>query len=134
MAKAKVWNRNTYPYTEKFKDQDIVIQPGRYIVMDLYEAHEFRGTMSSVKLNADGQHLAQGFKMIEVEPTDDVETVTAEAEELSKTLCQACAYQATSETDLGEHIKAVHAHLEVGDPEAEAAIVKRKPGRPPKAA
>ncbi len=43
--KVKVWNENKYVYEEKFKNKNVVIQPGEYVEMSLDDAMIFKGTM-----------------------------------------------------------------------------------------
>ena len=128
MANVRVWNDNTYPYTEQFRDQKIHIPAKGFIMMEAGEAHLFRGSFAPVQLDGDGNPHPSGYKMIRIEETssEPVPAVT-----VNEKKCIACAYEATSKADLDEHVKAAHAADVVVDEEAEAEIKKR--GRPRKA-
>ena len=43
MLKSKVWNRGESDYTEKFKDKEITVPAGGFIIMNTYDAAEFNG-------------------------------------------------------------------------------------------
>jgi len=124
MADYKVWNDNVYPYKEKFKDELVVIQPKQFIVMNEDDAFQFKGTFCAPRLDADGAHKAEGFKMIRLEKVEGSEAL--DAPKFSDHVCMACNYKGDNETDLKEHTKAAHAELtNVVDEEAEEAIKTR---------
>lgn len=123
----RVYNDNKHPYKEHFKGKDISIEPGKFVVMDYFEAIEFRGTYSPIKKDANDQPMPISFKMIRIDETP-VDAFEARVDEQK---CIACGYKSSSPKDLEEHTKAAHAHQHVTDPEAEAEI-RRRPGRPPK--
>lgn len=70
---AKVHNKNTYPYREKFRDQMIEIPALGYVEMDQDEALYFVSAFSPVI--KDGQNVPDPrfFKMLEVENPPQVE-------------------------------------------------------------
>lgn len=73
MAVVKVWNRNTYDHTEKFKGQEITIRAGQFIEMDYIDAIDFKGQFIPPKTLGPNNPDPQHFKMIEVEqPTEPV--------------------------------------------------------------
>lgn len=129
MAMVKVWNDNVHPYTEKFKDQDIKIPPKSFIMMEAGEAVDFRGTFAPIKVDADGNPIAEGFKMIRIEEVKGDEDGEAADQVNPRTICQACKYEASSEKDLNEHAKAMHADALFSDPLAEEAMKKAKKAR-----
>lgn len=126
MAMVKVFNDNKYPYKENFKGENIVIEPGKFITMDYYEAIEFRGTYSPIRRDANEQPMPTSFKMIRIDDTlDSVPEV-----KVDENKCLVCNYKAASKADLDEHMKLAHADQAVVDQEAEAEIVARRRGRP----
>lgn len=66
--RAKVWNRNSYVYSESFEGEDISIEPGEFVIMPRSKAISFKGTMNNVKINADGRPKPETYKIIELEP------------------------------------------------------------------
>lgn len=68
MGMVRVWNKNVHDYKEKFRDDHIHIKAGQYILMESEQANIFRGTFSPIVLDADGNKIAEGFKMISIEP------------------------------------------------------------------
>lgn len=124
MAQVKVWNDNVYPYSEEFKDQKIMIPAKSFIMMEAGEALLFKGSFAPIQVDADGQPIPQGYKMIRIEETPEMK------EELTKSkaehVCLVCKYQASSSSDLSEHIKASHQDQLVRDEEAEREIEKRR--------
>lgn len=67
MPIAKVWNDNTYPYAEKFKGEQIRIEAGQCVSMDLDEAHMFLGTYSPPKKRGDGTFDVSSYKKLRIE-------------------------------------------------------------------
>lgn len=82
MAKWRVWNRhpNGLTHTEKFKEREISIKAGEYVLMDYEEAVQFRGQFFPMKKDAQGAPDPRGFKCIQIEKHDDQtdETKTSE--------------------------------------------------------
>jgi len=119
----KVWNDNIHPYSEQFRDTLIKIPAKGFILMEAGEALLFKGTFAPIKVDADGNPIPEGFKMIRVEET----AAEVDAPKVSKEpTCQACGYKAASEKDLSEHVEANHKHQMVVDEDAEREIAKRK--------
>lgn len=123
MAKMKVYNDNTHPYREIFKGDKIEIPSKGFIIMDYDDAYQFRGTFSPPVLNADNQHMPEGFKMIRVVKHDEDEAVEPKAETFG---CIACKYKGGSAVDVAEHTKAAHSADLVVDKLAEEALKTRK--------
>lgn len=117
--KVKVWNDNVHPYSEDFRGKKISIPAKGFIEMEYDEANLFRGTFSPVIRDADGNDMAEGYKMIRVE--DPGLTVEPKVDPL---LCQACRYLAKSEKDLDAHM-VTHSGSLVEDHDAELEM-KRK--------
>jgi len=63
----KVWNDNTYPYSEKFRGKEVVIEAGKFVEMEYDQAIIFKGTMNTVKRTKDGGFDPRYFKRIRVE-------------------------------------------------------------------
>lgn len=122
--KVRVWNDNTHPYKETFKGDPVFIPSKSFIMMEEDEAFQFKGTYSPIVVDSDGNHKAEGFKMIRIERNSD-ENV-AEVPKAPEFECMACGYQATSKADLTEHLK-THEHIVAAvDEVAEAEVKKRR--------
>lgn len=124
MPMVKVWNDNVHPYKEMFRDQKIEIPSKGFIEMEAGEALIFKGTFSTIVLDADGNPTAEGFKMIRIE---EFTKNKPEAVKVNPLVCLACSYEAASEKDLQEHVKLSHSHqvAEI-DEEAERAIAEKQ--------
>lgn len=129
MPRVRVWNDNKHTtWKEKFKGDDVVIKSGAFVEMEFYEAHEFKGQFSPIKVKGDGTQDETSFKMIRVEPITDS---ASSDEEIEAYPCNLCKKNYASEAALLKHSETSHADRMVTDAEAEQ-IVKRKPGRPAK--
>src|SRR5689334_10808269 len=76
MALVKVRNRNTYPFTQKFKGKEVTIQPNGTVQMEFEDAVEFRGAFSPIKRDKDGNPHPSSYKMIEIEAETLIKPVT----------------------------------------------------------
>lgn len=126
MPQVKVWNENTHPFEQKFKDMDIKIAAKAFILMDEDDAYNFKGTYAPPKYNADGKDLPEGYKMIRIEHGTDLgklETPSA-SKQADANVCMACRYQAANPKDLEEHSK-THASQSLKDEQAEAELKRR---------
>lgn len=63
----KVWNHNVHPYSEKFRDQLITIQPNQFIEMDEDEADYFLQTFTFPVKDPQGRPDAKHFKKLKIE-------------------------------------------------------------------
>ena len=117
--KAKVWNDNIFPYTERYKGDLIEIPAKSFIEMDLDEAVMFRGTFSSIVRDADGQPKKESFKMIRVEPQGNpVDNVIKS----DPNKCLACGKVLGSQAELAQHI--FNEHPAMLDPESRSEAVE----------
>lgn len=131
--KARVWNDNkTTDWSEDFKGKTIKIASGKSIDMDFFDAHEFKGQYSPIRLLADETQDPKSYKTIRVEEILDA------ADELDSGMeifpCNACKKIYNSQDALDLHSKE-HSDRVVTDPEGEREaqrMAKRKPGRPAK--
>jgi hypothetical protein len=74
----KVCNDNVHPYREKWRGQDIYIEPKGSIKMDLNDANLFLGTMPpNIEVDANNIQKPTSYKMLRIEKLGD-ETVTEE--------------------------------------------------------
>lgn len=64
---AKVWNDNTLPFKQKWKDQDIFIPAKGFIEMEYDEAHAFKSYPYPIEKDGMGQQAPHSYKMIRVE-------------------------------------------------------------------
>jgi hypothetical protein len=129
MAKVKVWNDNSIEHVEMFKGDQIRIPPNGFILMERDEAVAFKGAFIAPIIN-DGNANPKTFKKIRLTPVEG-EVMEPKAIE---PICQSCAYKASSDKDLLEHIGAMHKDAGFVDVTAEKEIEARKRGRPAKAA
>jgi hypothetical protein len=133
MAKVKVWNDNPHTdWVEKFKGDEVKIPRGQSIEMEFYEAHEFKGQFSPIKIKADGTQDPRSHKMIRVEALNqEQKDEVDDGQEVFQ--CNMCKKIYTTETSLIKHSEAKHSDHIVTDPDAEQSIPKKR-GRPAKSA
>jgi hypothetical protein len=87
--KAKVFNVSKEEYTEKFKGRTVTIPAGEFIVMEAYEAAQFKG-------NYPGKGV---IKMIKIEPIPENDNKD------EKFVCNFCGFSFLTVAALNEHIK-----------------------------
>jgi hypothetical protein len=126
----KVWNDGDFTWKEKFKNQEIVIEPHGYIMMDRDEAVDFEGKFFIPKLDANRQILPESQKRIRVEGAYGPHLY--EKGVSKQFVCQADGREFPTKQALDDYVKAnwKHAQTETTtEPENDAP---RKRGRPPK--
>lgn len=129
--RVKVWNDNPHTdWKETFKGDEINIKSGTFIEMEFFEAHEFKGQYSPIRLKPDETQDPKSFKMIRVEPLTQEKKDTLEEDGQEIFPCQLCKKVYTTEASLLKHSILLHADKFVTDELAEAELPKRK-GRPP---
>ncbi len=116
MALVKVWNDNVHDFKQKFRGDDIHVPAKAFIWMEADVANLFRGAYSPIKRDSDGQPLPTSYKMIRIEEVT-AEQKAAEAK-LHDSKCNACGFQASSKTDLDEHVNASHLNQMLDQEEA----------------
>lgn len=103
---ARVWNDNTYPFTDPdFKGDKIHIPSKSYIEMEYNEANEFRGKFSPIYRDADGQPTPQSYKMIRIEKIEDSSPKEKVAEMHA---CHGCRDKFLTKEELENHIDEHH--------------------------
>jgi len=85
---SRVWNRGSNEYSEKYKGKIITIQPGKFVLMNTYDAAAFNG-----------QYPGKGVaKMLEVEDISD------KGPEQPLVICNFCGASFASTSELNNHI------------------------------
>jgi hypothetical protein len=118
----KIWNKNEYDYTEKFRGKEIYIKSGGHHKMDYEEAHLFLGQMPEFKRRKDGTQDPRSFKKLLMDHEDRrrVELILRnEKEEKSKKVfcCMACGKEFNTKAQLLAHSKEEHSEILVKDEE-----------------
>lgn len=128
----KVWNRNTFDFKQKFKDDDIFIPAGKSIEMDYFEANDFLGKFHSILIRKDGTQDPRTFKMLEIDKEDlkryrDERDGHAGKEDENKTSwkCPVCSKDFITQKGLLTHIKGKHQDAMV-DKEARDELLDRE--------
>lgn len=124
--RCKVWNDNPHTdWKEMFKGDLVTIPSGKSIDMEFYDAHEFKGQYSPIKLKPDETQDPKSFKMIRVEKI--VENKEAGELEVQNVFpCNLCKKVFDSEETLVTHSEKMHADQIVVDEEAEQSAPKKK--------
>jgi hypothetical protein len=112
MQQVRVWNDNDYAFTDPdFKGEKITIPAKKYILMERFEANEFRGKYSP-RVVADGNEDPRYYKKIRIEET----TEEREASLADTHNCLACGKSHPTKEALDAHIDEAHlAQLEDQD-------------------
>lgn len=124
--RCKVWNDNPHTdWKETFKGDAVVIPSGKSIEMEFYDAHEFKGQYSPIRLKPDETQDPKSFKMIRVEKIiDDREDGEIEVQTVFP--CNLCKKAFDSEEKLVAHSEKNHADKIVVDEEAELVAPKKR--------
>lgn len=130
MAKWRVWNKhpNGLTHTEKFKDQDIVIKAGEFVLMDYEDAVQFRGQYFPMKRNAQGAPDPSGFKIIHLEKHDD----GADDKPSEEFVCMFDGRKFPTQKLLDQYLTENYADKTFVDEKIEEEIKATKRGRPAK--
>jgi len=119
MPQIRIWNDNTVPYKERFREQDINILPGKFIDMEADDAIQFLGTYSPIKVDGSGNPTRESMKMLRrefIEPLFDDGTNSFNASEDFK--CNVCGKKCVDQEHLDGHINANHLNEMIDKKEA----------------
>ncbi len=105
MGMCKVWNKNFLPFKQKFEDEMIAIDAGRFIIMDAEKAHMFQAAWSPIEVDAGNVPKPSSYKMIVLEAIDSEEVA-----KVNLLRCLACAYIGKDKKDLTDHGVKMHGH------------------------
>jgi hypothetical protein len=113
MPMVRVWNRNSVVHKETFKGDEIVIQPGKFIMMDFNEANDFRGQFFTPKFNKGGAQTIDSMKYIEIDKNDykaALDELNSRGEDRAKKtyVCMKCNKEFSSKRALLTHVKNTH--------------------------
>ena len=109
MPQIRIWNDNTVPYKETFRERDITILPGKFIDMEADEATQFMGTYSPVKVDGSGNPTRESMKMLRrefIEPLFDDGTGAKALNDDFK--CNVCGKVCVDQEHLDGHVNANH--------------------------
>lgn len=119
----RIWNTSDYEYTEKFRDDFIVIPPKKFIEMDRGEAALFLGQYKPIVRTPDGQPDPRFVKSLrkEIMPEGyvplDPRFVGVTQPKLEILKCECCGFIAPNKKALNEHLK-THFHRSVDEEKA----------------
>ena len=110
----RVWNRNTYPYSEKFRGKEYSIPAGKCIEMSYDEAVLFLGSFTPIVRKGDGTCDPRSFKKLEIDPEDKAAIRDQRLHLIDKDeketvfVCHACSKEFLTKKGLEKHIKDKH--------------------------
>jgi hypothetical protein len=112
-TQVRLFNRNSYDYSEDFQGRTILIKAGEFVVMDYEEANRFMSKMNNPKRGKDGLFIKSTFKRLDIDPDDRRRAesyLRDEKEEETKRIfvCHACTKEFTSKQALTKHVKDMH--------------------------
>lgn len=108
--KVRVYNDGEFAIVEDFKGDIIRIPPKRFILMDFYEAHEFKGQYKPIQVDGAGVHQEQSFKKVRVVMPDHFKLA-----DQGKIICNFCGVEFKSNDELSKHLKVSHDEHRVKD-------------------
>jgi uncharacterized C2H2 Zn-finger protein len=125
-SQIRLFNLNTFDYSEEFKGMMIKIPAGEYIVMEYDEANQFMSKMNNPKRGKDGLFIPSTFKKLAMDPGDKKRAeayLRDEKEEESKRIfvCHACNGEFQSKKELTKHVKESHMN-ELADQKTREAV------------
>lgn len=122
----RVYNKNVHTYSEKWHGTQFTIEPGAFVEMDLYDAHNFLGTKPpNIEVDGNGIQKPTSYKMLEIVKPDSIPKVAAPIHHI----CQACNKEFGTKAALNNHAETAHFEAMV-DEEIVEAIVKKRGRRP----
>lgn len=130
----KVYNDNPQvpKWKEEFKGQQIVIEYGKPIEMEFFEANEFKSQFYPFKYMADDTTQdPKTMKMIRLEKID-LNEINKEVEKTIGFTCNACKKTFDNVKLLTNHSESEHAELIVVDERLEEELKELKKAEPPK--
>ncbi len=123
MALVDVVNKNTHPYSERFRDLEINIPAGGKIQMDHEDAILFLGQKQPMKFDGQDNQLPESYKMLFIEGLDRVHEL-----DKNKFICHMDGKVFHSKAELDDYIEENFID-DMAEPEV-AAKLKKKAGRP----
>lgn len=113
MPMVRVYNKNSVTHKEVFKGDEIIIEPGKCIKMDFYDAIQFRGQFKSPIFNKGGVQTLESMKIVQIDPEDykkALSELNQDGEErMSKSfVCFKCGKEFKSKKVLLTHVKNQH--------------------------
>lgn len=122
----KVVNDNVHPYREKFRGQDIYIEPKGFIKMDLHDANLFLGTMPpNIEVDANGIQKPTSYKKLRIEKMGAEDTRT----ETKTFKCMMDGQEFPTQAALDAHIAENYAD-DIIDEEAREKVVAKRGMKP----
>jgi hypothetical protein len=115
----KVWNENTHPYTEKFRNVLRVIEPKSYIEMDEDEAEYFLAKFTAPVKDAQNRPDPRFFKKLRIERSAD-----HQKKQDNQLVCHANGQKAATAQELKEVLSNFTHMLADKDDTAEAEALK----------
>src|SRR3990167_10393458 len=120
----RVQNLNSYPYKERFRDRDIVIEPNSDILMDEDEADYLMGTFVFPVKDSQGRPDPKFFKKLKIHP-DDLKALR-DSNNKSSMVCHANGQKAVSQEELAKILSNFQHMLAPTNEDGEAEAVKKQ--------
>lgn len=129
----KIWNDNEYPFTQKYQDRVISIQPHKFVMMEHDDAHQLLCMFSPVTMNEDGRPDDKSKKKLRIDTGHN----PLPPSELPKHICHACGFKAGSASALSSHVEELHieqlADDDARDQMREDKVAKKRKPKDPEA-
>lgn len=133
----QVWNDQDFAWKENFKGDPLEIPANGHIVMNFYDAHEFKGNIVPLIANADGMSINpkcyKKIRVVEHEYQKALSQGVTEDELPEAFACNKCKKAFQTEASLLKHSIKEHGDEAIVDDEAEV-VIRKKPGRKAKTA
>lgn len=124
--KVRVWNKNEHVLKDQLRGDPIVIEPGKFVIMEDDDANIFKGQYIPIYYDAGGLQDPRSYKILHIEPIEEAKKPEVKIEQYA---CVACGRVLNSKDDLDKHVDEFHLDS-LADPE----VAEKRRGRPPKSA
>lgn len=125
MNQWRVYNEHTQGLTfrQVFKEKEIIIPAGQFVLMDYEEAVEFKSAYFPMTVDAQGEPDPRSWKMISIKPHSEESAVP---EITKKYVCPVDGREFQTQTELDAYQMANFSHLNVKDEMLDNQIEKSK--------
>lgn len=121
MQNVRVYNDNVYPHKERFKGDIIEIAPKKFITMDFFDAVEFLGQYTPIKVDGGGAALPESYKMLRIVKPEEFKIEDKKTE----IKCQACGKVFENNDELDAHVNENHLEQLVDEDEIKKRSKKK---------
>jgi hypothetical protein len=116
MGLVRVYNKNQFDHSEKFRGALVEIKAGEFVDMEREDAVLFKSAFKQPMYDKGGVQTMESYKMITIEP---IPNQKPEAKGPTEYPCMACDFVAQSKSGLKSHSRAKHQDIMIDEDDAQ---------------